>query len=225
MSVGPPPKKSEVAGLERVARPELGGGVVLVLGDSGEGDAGHLVGGLDQTAAVESDAGRLAAPYIRSTDLGEGPVDGDPSGRAGGDRLGLGLAVGLGEVEDLGDVALTVVVGVDGGGEVGAVRRPRWRRDPARRRRRRRSGRTGWAGWRRPVGPGCRRRRRWRARTAWVLRRRPSWPRSGRRGGSRCRCRTRRCRWRRAPSTAVRGRWWRPLGRGRAWPAGSGRSR
>ena len=103
-------EEDEVAGLEGVAGSELGGGVVLVLGDAGQADAGDLVGGLDESAAVEADAGRLAAPYIWSADLGECPVDGDPSGGARRDGLGLRLVVGLGEVEDLGDVALAVVV-------------------------------------------------------------------------------------------------------------------
>jgi prepilin signal peptidase PulO-like enzyme (type II secretory pathway) len=45
------------------------------LGDSGQGDAGDLVGGLDEAGAVEADAGGLAAPYIWSTDLCKGPGD------------------------------------------------------------------------------------------------------------------------------------------------------
>ena len=86
-------EEDEVAGFERVVGSELGGGVVLVLGDPGQGDPGDPVSGLDQARAVEADAGRLAAPYVRSTDLGEGPVGSDPSRCAGGNRLGLGLTI------------------------------------------------------------------------------------------------------------------------------------
>src|ERR1019366_2789824 len=110
--------------VERTIGRELGGGGVLVLADARQGDAGDLVGGLDEPGAVEADAGCFATPDVGGADLGEGPVDGDASGRAGGDGLGLGLTVGAGEVEDLGHVGVGVVVGEDGGVQVGAVGGP-----------------------------------------------------------------------------------------------------
>ena len=99
-------EEHEVTRCERRAGWQPGAGVELVLGDPGQGDPRHLVGGLDQTGAVEADAGRLAAPDVRRPDLGQGPLDGDglpgpPPRRSGAWRL----PVALGEVEDLGDVA------------------------------------------------------------------------------------------------------------------------
>ena len=87
----------------------------------GQGDASHLVGGLDEPRAVEAKPGGLTSPHIVSTDLGEGPVDSDPRGSNGGDCLCLGLVVGLREVEDLGDVGVGVVLGENGSAEVGPV--------------------------------------------------------------------------------------------------------
>src|ERR1700733_3985558 len=55
---------------------KLRSGVELVLGHPGQGDAGHLVGRLDQPRTVEADAGRFATPDIRGADLGDGPFDG-----------------------------------------------------------------------------------------------------------------------------------------------------
>jgi hypothetical protein len=94
-------EEHQILRFERCACWELGSGVELVLGHSGQGDPRHLVGGLDEAGAVEADPRGLAAPDIRRADLGEGPVDGDPTGCAGGNGLCLGLAVGVGEGDDL----------------------------------------------------------------------------------------------------------------------------
>ncbi|MHB8191383.1 MAG: hypothetical protein ACYDHP_13390 [Ferrimicrobium sp.] len=89
------------------------------MGDPGQGDASDFVGSLDEAAAVEADAGGHASPDVGGANLGESPVDSDPAYRPRGD--GLGLAVGIGEGENLIDVPGRVVVIEDGLVEVGAV--------------------------------------------------------------------------------------------------------
>lgn len=71
MAVGPCPKKTRSLGWSDSPR------VVLLLRGAGEVDPGDVVGGLHELAAVEADAGGLAAPDVRGADLGESPVDGD----------------------------------------------------------------------------------------------------------------------------------------------------
>ena len=70
-------EEDKVAGLERLAGRDLRPRVVLLLRGAGEVDPGDVVGGLHELAAVEADAGGLAAPDVRGADLGESPVDGD----------------------------------------------------------------------------------------------------------------------------------------------------
>ena len=94
-------EEQQIAGPQRVVGQEPCGGVVLVLSNPGQGDAGNLVGSLDEPGAVEANTLGLAAPYIRGADLGERPVDGDPRRSTDGECLRLGLAVGLGKVQYL----------------------------------------------------------------------------------------------------------------------------
>ncbi len=117
VDVGGGSVEDEVAGLEFVGR-NAGPGVELVVGDAGDGDAGGLADGAGEAGAVEAvfSGGRsVSAPEVGQAELSFGVGDGFQGGRAGvvvaadgGGGLVLG---GLGE--DVGDVPLGVVVGVD----------------------------------------------------------------------------------------------------------------
>ena len=89
-------EEDQVARLEDGSRPQRGAGVELVLGHPGQGDAGHPVGRLGQSRAVEADPRRLAAPHVGRAHLGQRPGDGDLAGvgpgRGGCDGAGRALA-------------------------------------------------------------------------------------------------------------------------------------
>ena len=126
MEPGPPPKKTRSPGASGAPGCQLRRGVVLVLGDAGECQARHGVGGLHQTRAVEADARRLAAPHVGRADLGERPRDRQGTrARAAasvGVRRSARAGIGLGQRQHLGHVGRRVVVGVDGAGQVGPAR-------------------------------------------------------------------------------------------------------
>jgi hypothetical protein len=69
------PPEHKVAGLEISHRHRHAGGVVLIIGDAGESDAGGLPGGQRQARAVEADRA-VSAPDLGLTELGEGEENG-----------------------------------------------------------------------------------------------------------------------------------------------------
>lgn len=66
--------EDEVAGQQGRARGEVRGGVVLVLGEAGDGGPGGGVGGLGEAGAVEGYAGVLGVPLAGDAELALGIV-------------------------------------------------------------------------------------------------------------------------------------------------------
>ncbi len=204
--------EKEVAQGQLRALGQVGAGVVLVLDDAEEGDAGGVVGGLGQSGAVEAAVGGpVAAPDVGGAELGAGEGDrrgGSACGcvrlprtrrRCAGPRRRTGRRGCRSRWPSAGSCRLS----------------HRWRTAGGPRRRPRRWGPTGWAASSLRAAPGRRIWRRWTVGTAWDRQRpltRPWW--------GFARGRSRPCRSRQGPSTKGRGTRVRRVGRGRAWWAG-----
>lgn len=115
-------EEHQVARQQRRARWEQRTGVALGLRGARDGDAGRLVGGVGEAAAVESAFGiAIAAPDVGLAELGLGECNGGQRGLAGRAAAGRGAAVMGGLGEHFVDVPVGVVVVPDGAAEVAAV--------------------------------------------------------------------------------------------------------